>query len=151
MKKFLCLHEDSLKTMIKFLNKNFFMYWRRFIEDPDKVYKWKPSDVFTKIHWRSPINWLIKNVWMYWQRFIENTVKNYKWKLSDVFTKIHWTSRTSWWIKNLWCIHKDLLKILIKFMTEKFLIYWRRFIDDPDKVYKWKPFDVFTNIYWRPS
>ena len=89
MKTFWCIHEDLLKTPIKFINENFLMYSQRFIEDPDKVYKWKLSDVFTKIHWRS---WI------------------------------------SWWIKNVWCIHEDLLKILIKFMNEKFLMYSRRFI-----------------------
>ena len=110
MKTFWCIHEDLLKILIKFLNEKFLMYSSRFIKDLDQVYKWK---------------------------------------LSDVFTKIHWRSRLSWWIKNVWCIHEDLLKILIKFMNEKFLMYSRRFIEDPDQVDKWKLFDVFRKIYWR--
>ena len=109
------------------MNEKRFTYSRRFIEDPNQVYKWKPSDVFTKIHWRSGI---------------------------------------SRWIKNVWCIHEDLLKIVIKFMNEKFLMDSRRFmeklikfrkknflidsrrlIEDPDQVYEWKTFDVFTKIH----
>ena len=93
MKNFWCINEDSLKTLIKFINENFLMYSRKFIEDPATAYQWKSS---------------------------------------DVFTKIQSTSSISWWIKNIWSIHEDLLNILIKFMNENFLMYSRRFIEDPD-------------------
>ena len=65
----------------------------------------------------------------------------------DVFTKIYWRSWSSLWMKNFWCIHEDLWKTLIKFRNENFLIDSRRLIEDPDKVYEWKTFDVFTKIH----
>ena len=169
MKNFWCIHEDWLKILIKFINENFLMYSRTFIEDPDKVYECKFFDVFTKIHWTCGISWWLKNSWcihedflkvlikfmnekllIYSRRFIEDPGKVYKWKLSDVFTKIQWRSWMSWWIKNVWSNHKDLLKILIKFMNENFLMYLRRFLEDANQVYKWKFFDVFTKLYWKP-
>ena len=54
-------------------------------------------------------------------------------------------------MKTFWCIHEDSLKILNKLMNKKCLMYSRRFIEDPDKVYEWKIFDVFTKVYKKLS
>ena len=136
MKNFSCINEYSLKTLIKFLNENFLMYSRKFIEDPDQVYEWKVFDVFAKIDWRI--------------RLIEESDKMYKWKLFERFTKIDWRPWSNFWMKNFGCIHEDLLKIVIKFINENFLMYSWRLIEDTNKVYKWRIFDVFTKIHWRP-
>ena len=93
---------------------------------------------------------MTKKFLMYSRRFIEDPDQVYEWKTFDLFTKIHWRSWIIWWIKNVWYIHKDLLKILIKFMNENFLMYSRRFLEDPNQVYQRKIFDVFTKIHWRP-
>ena len=36
-------------------------------------------------------------------------------------------------------------------MNKKFLMYSRKLIEDPDKVYEWKIFDVFTKVYKKLS
>ena len=87
---------------------------------------------------------------MYSPRFTEDPHKVYEWKIFDRFTKIYWRPWKSLAIKTFWCIHEDLMTTLMKFINENFLMYSRRFVGDPDKVYEWKFFDIFTKIYWRP-
>ena len=92
---------------------------------------------------------MIQKFWMYSRRFIKDPDKVYEWKTFDVFTKSHWRRWSSLEMKTFWCIHEDLLKTLIKFINENFLIYSRRFIEDPEQIYKWKLSDVFTKSHWR--
>ena len=133
------------------MNEKLLMYSRRFIEDPDKVCQGKLFDVFTKIYWRPWESLSMKSFWyihedllktlikfinekffIYSRRFIEDPDKVCQGKLFDVFTKIYWRPWESLSMKSFWYIHEDLLKTLIKFINEKFFIYSRRFIEDPD-------------------